>query len=265
MPVTVNSEIVRLTQSEFSDVVYSLMSEVFLLHNEMGSLFNEQVYHKILKKRVSNLETEVMITVSFKHFSKKYYIDLLAAKGAILELKSVAKLNTSHRIQLLNYLLLTSLNHGKLINFGSRRVEHEFINTTITQEERKSFTVDDSQWKVSEGFNSSSKQLLTEAVSDWGTCLIRPLYKEAFLSLLGITCPDTHKIEIYQLSEIIASQHIPLFSQNTAIKVTTLEHDLTTYHKDLSKFLNHTTLETIQWINIARKKVTFTTLTKPCS
>ena len=70
MPITVNSEIVKLTQREFSDVVYSLMSEVFRLHNEMGSLFNEQVYHKILEQRVNNLESEVLITVSFKHFSR---------------------------------------------------------------------------------------------------------------------------------------------------------------------------------------------------
>jgi hypothetical protein len=63
--------------------------------------------------------------------------------GAIFELKAVEALTDRHRGQLLNYLFLADLPHGKLVNLQPQRVEHEFVNAPIRSHERRDFTVID--------------------------------------------------------------------------------------------------------------------------
>jgi GxxExxY protein len=57
-------------------------------------------------------------------------------------LKVASALHERHRQQLIQYLMLTDLHHGKLINFGGEKVEHEFVNCHETTEHRRSFQVD---------------------------------------------------------------------------------------------------------------------------
>ena len=54
--------------------------------------------------------------MQFESFCKTYYLDLLVGGGAIFELKAVAALAEGHRRQLMHYLFLTDLPHGKLVN-----------------------------------------------------------------------------------------------------------------------------------------------------
>ena len=51
-----------------------------------------------------------------------------------------------HRAQLLNYLLLTDTQHGKLVNLRRERIQHEFVNTTLTRADRNTFSVNDRDW-----------------------------------------------------------------------------------------------------------------------
>ncbi len=41
-------------------------------------------------------------------------------------------LTPRHRGQLLNYLILADAAHGKLINFRTDRVQHEFVNNNLS-------------------------------------------------------------------------------------------------------------------------------------
>src|ERR1039458_6765838 len=59
---------------------------------------------------------EVPIEVSYESFCKTYYLDLVFVGGALFELKAVEALVNRHRAQLLHYLLLADLLHGKLVN-----------------------------------------------------------------------------------------------------------------------------------------------------
>lgn len=49
--------------------------------------------------------------------------DILAEEAVILELKSVRRLDVTHEIQLVNYLVATGKPVGLLLNFGERKVE----------------------------------------------------------------------------------------------------------------------------------------------
>jgi hypothetical protein len=79
-------------------------------------------------------------------FQKRYFLDLLVAEGALFEFKAVDALTPAHRSQLLNYLLLAGLAHGKLINVRTQNVQHEFVNTTLTSADRTAFSVDAAAW-----------------------------------------------------------------------------------------------------------------------
>lgn len=75
-----------------------------------------------------------MIQVEHKDFRKLYFLDMLTNEAGIYELKATVALNNNNDRQLINYLLLAGLHHGKLINFGPASVEYRFISTSLTQE-----------------------------------------------------------------------------------------------------------------------------------
>lgn len=152
MSISIPIELVPMEQPEFSRVAFDVMREIFTLRNELGSLFDEKVYQCALVARVEDLFTEVRIDVTFRDFCKSCFMDVVVGGGAVFELKTVDALNNRHRSQLLNYLLLTGLHHGKLVNLLSERIEHEFVNTNLTRENTTQFTVDDSRWQETVGF-----------------------------------------------------------------------------------------------------------------
>lgn len=131
MPVIVHAETRKLNQDEFAEVAYEVMRHVFQIHSEFGRFFREEIYHSEIARRCSGL-AKVPVEVWYGSFRKFYFLDLLVGGGAVFELKAVRGLTEKHRGQLLQYLLLADVAHGKLINVRPELVEHEFINTTLT-------------------------------------------------------------------------------------------------------------------------------------
>lgn len=60
-------------------------------------------------------------------------------------------LAASHRAQLLNYLLLCDVEHGKLINVRSEEVVPEFVNTLLKLDDRIGFEVCLARWQALPG------------------------------------------------------------------------------------------------------------------
>ncbi len=260
MPVTVDSELVKLSQDEFADIAYNVMNAAFQVHRELGPLFSEIVYQKALVTRLSHARTEVKIDVSFKDFSKPFFMDLVVAGGAVFELKASTQIGSQHHGQLQNYLLLAGLHHGKIINFRTAQVEHKFVNTTLTHADRTAFKIDDIGWHPTQGFGISEKLLVSELIKDWGTGLTRTLYNEAVLHFLVEPQNCLQEINVVYRHEVIAKQSVNMCARNIAISLTTLEHGAEGHHNDMLRLLNNTELSAIQWINISRKILTFMTL-----
>ena len=57
----------------------------------------------------------------------KYYGDLVIDEKVIVEVKAVDKLDNVHRAQLLNYLRISGLRVGLLLNFANPKLEYERI------------------------------------------------------------------------------------------------------------------------------------------
>lgn len=80
MPITRATETIRPTQSEFGQIAYEVMNCVYAIHNEFGRFFDETVYKQELADRMSGMELELPVTVSYGSFSKLYRLDVLAYK-----------------------------------------------------------------------------------------------------------------------------------------------------------------------------------------
>jgi GxxExxY protein len=263
MPITVQADVKEMLQKDFSAIAYEVVHEAFALHRELGPLFSERAYRNALTTRLKNARTEVQITVAFENFEKSYFMDVVVGEGAIFEIKAVESLNDRHRSQLLNYLLLAELKHGKLINFGPENVEHEFVNTTWTGAERANFSVEDGEWLETEGFGESGKTRLLDVLRDWGVGLDRSLYEDLLIYLLGGERSVMAGVDVFFRNNLVAQQPVALCGSRDAVWLTTFPDDHRGFQNDLNRLAKATALHSIQWINIGRRAVSFRTLLYP--
>jgi GxxExxY protein len=258
MSVRIDYDVRRLTQDEFAAVAYRVMGQLFDIHRDFGRLFDEEIYQRELLQRLPEARAEVPVQVTFDSFCKTYYLDLLI-QGAIFEFKTVEAIVPRHRAQLLNYLLLADTRHGKLVNLRRERVQHEFVNTTLTRADRIAFSIDDSKWN-----SAASRELKSWSIDlfrDLGAGLDLSLYREAVLHHCN---PDScvAKVEVYGANGLVlGAQEQTLLNPETALHISAIDpNDCVYLESQLGRFLAHSALRTIQWINITRSLVTFTTL-----
>lgn len=262
MPIHVPPGLRRLQDAEFNRVAYEVMEVIFKIHNEMGRLFDEPVYQRAIAHRLNDALIEVPLRVSFKSFEKTYYLDLLVRSGALFELKAAEATHDRHRAQLLNYLLLLELPHGKLVNFRNQLVEHEFVNAPLTREDRVRFRVDDADYLKAPGAGLDLRDLFVPILRDWGTGLDLKLYEEALVHFFGGADRVVRPVEIFDGELKVGTQTLPLISPDTALRITALSRDLDEFENHLRRFLHHTRLRAIQWVNVRHQLVAFRTLVR---
>jgi len=239
------------------------MDRAFRVHRQLGRFLEEDAYRNELKRLLGKRAcAEVRVDVRHADFCKTYFLDLLVDEGALFELKTASRLADRHRVQLINYLLLTGLKHGKLINFRPEEVEQEFVNTTLSHQDRIHFDVDDTQWDVAAGGGRQVRSLLLDLLRDWGTGLDVGLYQEALTHFLGGPERVRCRIDVLSDGQVIGRQSVRQASPGSIFKVTALLQDLDSFRSHARRLLAHTPLRHILWINIELHKVTFETLSK---
>jgi len=248
MPVHPRAEINRMSDEEFKARVYEVMRYVFDVQRELGRLFHEKIYHREIAFRIPGACSEVAL-------------DLLVGGGAIFELKAVEALAERHRRQLMHYLFLTDLPHGKLVNLRPGRVDHEFVNNVLTRAERSDFTAIGDGWEEIEGAKFQDR--MVGLLRDWGTGLDLGLYQEAAAYICGQPPDVESDVEIRLGDRSLGVQRMRLSAPDVGLKITAMTTEgQAEFHSHLERLLDHTNLRAIQWINIARPVVRFNTLWK---
>lgn len=113
-----------LNFEEYKQVVYDIIGASMDVYNELGFGLRESVYQEALeielKERSILCEREKYVHIYYKkHELKQFYkLDMLVNGNVIVELKSAQELISDHRLQLFNYMRLTHMPVGLLINFG---------------------------------------------------------------------------------------------------------------------------------------------------
>src|SRR5258706_14804384 len=176
----------------------------------------------------------------------------------MFEGKAAERLVAAHRGQSLNYPLLAGLKHGCLVNFRTERVQHEFVSTTLTPEERYRFRVEEGEWVE---MNAESRQLKLKAIEilqDWGAFLDVNLYREALVYFQGGPLKVNQAVEVFSGPRRLGVQNLNLLNAHTAFAVTSKPRDTGVIRDHLDRLLHHTQLKTIQWINLNRHVIEFT-------
>ena len=103
------------------------------VHKQLGNGFLEAVYqealhYEFLKNNIPFQELK-LLDVHYKDtvLKKQYIADFICYDRIIIELKVAKNLCDEHYSQVLNYLNITKLNLGLLINFGGTSLQYKRI------------------------------------------------------------------------------------------------------------------------------------------
>jgi GxxExxY protein len=103
---------------------YDLMNAAFEVHNTIGGGLAEEIYQESLEIELTmrgiGYKSKPGLTLEYKgrKLQKQYFPDLLLGEEIVVELKAVSKLLPEHEGQLLNYMRISKVPVGYLINFG---------------------------------------------------------------------------------------------------------------------------------------------------
>lgn len=123
--------------TELNKLTYRIRGCIFEVYKTLGPGLLEPVYRKALMQELKlqgiEAKEEVSIPVIYKgaNLGFNYRMDILVEDTIIIELKSVEKMHPVYFKQLTNYLKLTHLPLGLLVNFNSTNVAkdiHRIVN-----------------------------------------------------------------------------------------------------------------------------------------
>lgn len=109
----------------FKQECYAIQGAIFDVYREMGCGFLEAVYQECLEKefRLRQLpfeaQKELVLSYKSEQLAQTYKPDFICHGKIIVELKAVKEIAAEHKAQLLNYLKVTGLELGLLVNFGA--------------------------------------------------------------------------------------------------------------------------------------------------
>ena len=108
----------------FKDEVYAIQGAVFEVYREMGCGFLEAVNQECLEREFQSRQipfvTQQSVSLVYKGLPllQTYKPDLVCFDKIIIELKAAKSIAPEHQAQMLNYLKITGLRLGLIINFG---------------------------------------------------------------------------------------------------------------------------------------------------
>lgn len=260
MPIHCDLQIGDLSTDQFRELDYRVMRHAFDSHNDLGRLANERIYQADLAARLSSagmvVRREIELQLSHQSFSKPLFLDLVVEESGVYELKAVKSITEGHVGQLLTYLMLLDLSHGKLINFRTEKVESQFVNAPLGSVSRQSFRIDDGNYRGDDHFHG----LVVDLLRDWGTSLTLSLYSEAIVFLLGGIEVAEAMLPLHRNGVCLGNQRFQLASPVTGFTLTAMSKNTAAYQPQLVRLLQHSPLRAIHWINIAHHTVVFNTI-----
>ena len=98
------------------------------VHRNLGCGFLELIYENALgiefRKAGIKFQNQVPYMVQYKdHPIGRFIADLVIEENLLLELKATRHLSPTNEAQLLNYLAVSKINVGLLINFGTKSLQ----------------------------------------------------------------------------------------------------------------------------------------------
>lgn len=108
------------------DEVFAIYGAAIEVHRYLGSGYLEAVYQEALevefRRRGIPFHSQKQLAIVYKDvlLTKGYVADIVCYDQVIAELKATERLTSIDEAQIINYLKVTGLRVGLLINFGSK-------------------------------------------------------------------------------------------------------------------------------------------------
>ena len=128
----------------YEELSYQVIGGLFRVHSKLGPGLLESAYEAAsvieLRNRGLKVEQQVVFPLFYDgEMASAYIADIVVEDKIVLELKSVQALNSIMEAQLLNYLRLSRLKLGFLVNFRrTRKVRGISERARIFQNRRSS-------------------------------------------------------------------------------------------------------------------------------
>ncbi|MES1952187.1 hypothetical protein S4A8_15084 [Salinisphaera sp. S4-8] len=109
---------------------YGILGAAFEVHRYLRNGFLEGVYQDALAIELAERDIpfirEAALDVQYKGraLNSQFRADFVCFGSVILELKAVSRLLPQHEAQVINYLKVTGLTRGLLLNFGTPELQH---------------------------------------------------------------------------------------------------------------------------------------------
>ncbi len=265
MPIECSIDFNQINQDQFHALDKRVMGHAFDIHNTLGRFFDERIYQEELAQRCCAdgmaVNREVHLRVVHRDFSKSYFLDMLIEQGGLYELKAVGALNNSHDKQVINYLLLAGLKHGKLVNMRPPSVESRFVSTTLSPTDRLDFQFASEKFEEIDEASKAFRESLLSLLNDWGVFLSVELYCEAlthFVSAEGGVRP----VDVVSGGRVVGRQKLCVLNPETAWHISAIRNNHSFYKTHMSRLLKHTDLKRIHWVNFDQRKVSLQTIKK---
>jgi GxxExxY protein len=120
------------TKLLLKDETHQILGCTFDVLNEVGHGLNEKIYENALvvdfRLRGIPFEQQSRFPVLYKTVQVGEFVpDLIAFRGVIVDAKVIDRITDHERGQMMNYLRITKLRVGLLLNFKHARLEWERI------------------------------------------------------------------------------------------------------------------------------------------
>ena len=120
------------TEKEFlyKELTGEIIESAYNVHNTLGCGLLEKIYENSLAWELELRGRKVSLQKEYKVVYRKkevgiYYADLVVDNKVIVEVKAVENIDDIHRAQLLNYLKVSGLRIGLIMNFAKPKLKYE--------------------------------------------------------------------------------------------------------------------------------------------
>lgn len=108
--------------------IKTIVQCIYNVRGVLGPGYLESVYKNALMREFEfnglRARTEVPLKVYYKEaLVGDFRADIIVEDEVIIELKSVENLCQAHEVQLVNYLTITGIDSGILVNFGATDIQ----------------------------------------------------------------------------------------------------------------------------------------------
>jgi GxxExxY protein len=260
MPIYTSIEARRASQEELKELAHEAMRHVFSIHNDFGRLFDESVYKRELAARMKEVVLEASVDVVHGTFAKRYFADAIIDGAGLFEFKATDAIHPNHRSQVIHYLLLFDLGHGKVVNTRTERVEHEFVNSSQRLVDLRHPSILDGAWRSDVPGAEAFRDTLMGLIRDWGAGLKLTLYEEALTHFFGGEVAVDVSVPVCGDEAHLAGQRVKLVAPHVAFKLTCLRDREDDFAVHASRLVRKTSLKAIHWANIVHRQVRFSTI-----